>query len=75
MPVFSCFCAEDSGRIVGFKAGYALKAGHYYRWLGGVDPEYRRQGIANELMLRQHSWLKEQGYGVVETGAVQDNPE
>lgn len=73
MPVFSCFCAADGARIVGFKAGYALKAGHYYSWLGGVDPDYRRQGIANELMFRQHSWLREQGYEVVETGAVQDN--
>jgi len=27
----------------GFKLGYAHTPTRYYSWLGGVDPEYRRQ--------------------------------
>lgn len=39
----------------------------FYSWLGGVYPEYRGQGVASELMCRQHEWCKEQGYEVVRT--------
>ena len=35
--------------------------------------EYRRAGIARELMRRQHDWLRTRGYSVIETHAIQDN--
>lgn len=52
--------------------GYAHTPTRYYSWLGGVDADYRRQGIALDLMSRQHVWLAANGYQSVETGARQD---
>jgi predicted GNAT superfamily acetyltransferase len=73
MPDFSVFCATSDGQLVGFKAGYALSERKYYSWLGGVHPDFRRRGIASELMVRQHRWLVQRGYSIVETAANQDN--
>lgn len=55
------------GTPVGFKIGYRQDPHTYYSWLGGVLPEYRRQGIAEKLMARQHAWAKEQGYRRIQT--------
>ncbi|MBK7940001.1 MAG: GNAT family N-acetyltransferase [Lewinellaceae bacterium] len=30
----------------------------FYSWLGGVLPEYRRQGVATQLMQHQHDWFE-----------------
>jgi len=73
MPEASVFCAGSQGRLVGFKAGYAMTERKYYSWLGGVHPDFRRRGIASVLMDRQHRWLVERGYAVVETAANQEN--
>ena len=73
MPDFTVIEARVGEQLVGFKLGYAHTPTRYYSWLGGVDPEYRRQGIAGELMNRQHAWLLEAGYKTVETGARQHN--
>ena len=54
-------------RVVGYKIGYQDRKSKFYSWLGGVYPEYRSQGIASELMLKQHEWCKEHGYSVVRT--------
>ena len=73
MPDVSAFLAIASGRIVGFKVGYAMSQRKYYSWLGGVDPAFRRHGIASALMQRQHEWIAVRGYTVVETSANQEN--
>ncbi len=73
MPYFTVFQARSGANLVGFKMGYAYTRTHYYSWLGGVDPTYRRNGIARELMNRQHAWLCANGYLTVETGARQSN--
>lgn len=73
MPDASAFCAASAGRFIGFKIGYAMSQRKYYSWLGGVDPEFRRRGIASELMERQHDWLAQRGYSIVETAANQGN--
>lgn len=57
----------NDGRVVGCKLGYERKPGHYYSWLGGVHPDFRGQGIATELMVRQHDWCRQQGYQAVRT--------
>lgn len=49
-------------KLVGCKLGYERKPGHYYSWLGGIQPDCRRQGIARELMRRQHAWCRQQHY-------------
>lgn len=55
------------GQVVGCKLGYERKPGHYYSWLGGVHLSFRGQGIARELMSRQHAWCQQQGYRRIRT--------
>lgn len=73
MPCCMAFCAKADEQLVGFKIGYATKARHYYSWLGGVHPQWLRQGIARQLMEQQHAWLASEGFAVVETGAQAKN--
>ncbi|MCI4647946.1 GNAT family N-acetyltransferase [Phaeodactylibacter sp.] len=53
--------AESDGDMAGFKAGYE-RAGVFYSWMGGVCPEYRRQGVAQALAREQENWAKAEGY-------------
>jgi predicted GNAT superfamily acetyltransferase len=73
MPDVSLFLALAGDDWVGFKIGYATSQTKYYSWLGGVKPEFRRRGIASELLRQQHRWLADQGYETVETAANQRN--
>lgn len=73
MPDFSLFEARAENRLVGFKIGYAHTKTRYYSWLGAVNVTFRRNGIARELMIRQHLWLCERGYLSVETAARHSN--
>jgi ribosomal protein S18 acetylase RimI-like enzyme len=59
--------AIDHQAIVGYKMGYQRKPGHFSSWLGCVSPEFRRQGIAGELMRQQHNRLKASGFQAVRT--------
>ncbi|RSK40863.1 GNAT family N-acetyltransferase [Hymenobacter perfusus] len=59
--------AYEGERLIGCKLGYERKPGHYYSWLGGVHPDFRNQGIAAELMRRQHAWCQAQDYRAVRT--------
>ncbi|RAJ95475.1 acetyltransferase (GNAT) family protein [Larkinella arboricola] len=59
--------ALDDQAVVGYKMGYQRKPGHFYSWLGCVSPDYRRQGIAGELMRQQHDWCKANGYRAIRT--------
>ncbi len=46
---------------IGFKVGYE-RAGHFYSWMGGVLPAYRRLGVAQALADAQETWARSQGY-------------
>lgn len=59
--------ALDGKKVVGFKIGYELDESKFYSWLGGVDINYRKHGIASELMQQQHQYLKNHGYNIVQT--------
>lgn len=59
--------ARMGERVIGYKAGYERKVGHFYSWLGCVDPAYRGQGIASALMRQQHDWCRQQGYHTIRT--------
>ncbi|HZG16891.1 MAG TPA: GNAT family N-acetyltransferase [Candidatus Bathyarchaeia archaeon] len=59
--------AMDESAIVGYKIGYQRKPRHYYSWLGGVDPAYRKHGIGNTLMRMQHEWCKQHDYQTIRT--------
>lgn len=57
----------DKNRLVGFKLGYRSTSTQFYSWLGGVHPDYRRRGVAQQLMDEQHSWCSANGYMAIET--------
>jgi len=47
---------------VGFFLGFELKPTVYFAWFYGVQPEFRRVGIASRLMEAVHDWAREQEY-------------
>ena len=49
-------------RPVGFFLGFELKPRVFFGWFYGVLAEYRRQGIASQLMEAVHSWAKQHDY-------------
>ena len=59
--------AMDESAIVGYKIGYQRKPRHYYSWLGGVDPDYRKYGIGSTLMRLQHEWCQQHDYLTIRT--------
>jgi GNAT superfamily N-acetyltransferase len=54
--------ARVNERPVGFFLGFELKPTVYFAWFYGVLPEFRRQGIASQLMDAVHAWAREQDY-------------
>ncbi len=66
-PKLLVITAMDGAKVIGYKIGYELDNTTFYSWLGGVDTNYRKLGIASELMVKQHKYLKEHGYNVVRT--------
>lgn len=70
--------ARIDGKPVGCKIGYALDDEHgekvFYSWLGGVDSNYRKQGIASNLLSYQERWLKTQGYREVRVKSMNHYP-
>ena len=57
--------AHIGGTCVGYKVGYEFEPRKFYSWLGGVLPQYRRQGIAFGLMAHQEDWAKRNGYQLI----------
>lgn len=47
---------------VGFFLGFELKPTVFFAWFYGVLPEFRRQGVASQLMDAAHAWAKLEGY-------------
>jgi GNAT superfamily N-acetyltransferase len=54
--------ARVQNRPVGFFLGFELKPTVYFAWFYGVIPEFRRQGIASQLMEAVHSWARQNDY-------------
>jgi GNAT superfamily N-acetyltransferase len=54
--------ARVKDRPVGFFLGFELKPTVFFCWFYGVVPEYRRQGIASQLMDAVHSWARQNEY-------------
>ena len=51
--------AYDDHNPIAFKIGYQRHPdGSFYSWMGGVLPNYRRKGIANNLADHQDIWAK-----------------
>ena len=53
--------AFDESLPIGFKVGYE-RDGYFYSWMGGVLPNYRGKGIAQQLADEQEAWAKQQNY-------------
>lgn len=53
------FC---KGKPVGFKIGYLYDEDTFYSWLGGVLPAFRKMGIADMLLRKQHALAKKMGF-------------
>ncbi|MEK3980901.1 GNAT family N-acetyltransferase [Psychrobacillus sp. FSL K6-2836] len=59
--------AMSGEKVIGYKIGYALDDTKFYSWLGGVDTDFREFGIGSTIMEKQHQYLREKGYSVVQT--------
>ena len=57
--------ARVNERPVGMWVGYEDRPGLFTHWIGAVHPDFRRSGIARQLMEAQHSWAAEHGYEAV----------
>ena len=56
----------DDHNPIAFKIGYQRHPdGSFYSWMGGVLPNYRRKGIANNLADHQEIWAKKKGYNSI----------
>jgi GNAT superfamily N-acetyltransferase len=54
--------AQLDGLPVGFSTGFELKPNTFFDWLCGVLPEFRRQGIASQLLEAETAWARDHGY-------------
>jgi GNAT superfamily N-acetyltransferase len=54
--------ARVNDKPVGFFLGFELKPGVFFSWFYGVVAEYRRQGIASQLMEAVHEWARQNDY-------------
>ncbi|MFN4259171.1 MAG: GNAT family N-acetyltransferase [Gemmataceae bacterium] len=54
--------ARIKDQPVGFFLGFELKPTIFFAWFFGVLPDYRRQGIASQLLEAVHSWAQQNGY-------------
>ncbi|WP_331243358.1 GNAT family N-acetyltransferase [Planococcus antarcticus] len=46
--------AINNIKVIGYKIGYQLNDDTFNSWLGGVDINFRKYGIASKLMEKQH---------------------
>lgn len=54
--------ARIKDQPVGFFLGFELKPTAFFAWFYGVLPDFRRQGIATQLMEAVHEWAREHEY-------------
>jgi len=54
--------ARVKNEPVGFFLGFELKPTVFFAWFYGVLPEWRRQGVASQIMDAVHSWARQNDY-------------
>lgn len=52
--------------LAGFKLGYSTQDNHFYSWLGGILPDFRKLGLAELLLKDQELWVSTQGFTAIE---------
>ena len=70
--ILACI-AFSEGQPIGFKLGYMDRPHYFESWLGGVAESARRQGVADELMRRQHQWCVDKKISIVTTNTNDEN--
>lgn len=55
---------------VAYKLGYAKSSSLFYSWLGAVLPDFRGQGIAKALLMRQEVYVRECGFQAIEVKSM-----
>lgn len=61
----SMMVAMVDDRPVGFTIGFELMPSTYYSWLCGVSTDYRRAGIATQLIQAQQAWAQDHHYSII----------
>lgn len=57
--------AQVEQRPVGFLTALELKPDTHFGWLCGVLPDFRRAGVASQLLQAHEAWAREQGYEIL----------
>jgi GNAT superfamily N-acetyltransferase len=57
--------AQIQDRPAGFALGYEIKPGTFYCWLIGVQADFRRAGVASQLMEAMAAWARDNGYHTI----------
>jgi GNAT superfamily N-acetyltransferase len=57
--------ARMGDRPIGFFLGFELKPKIFFGWFYGVLPDFRRQGVAAQLMEAVHDWAKLNEYDAI----------
>ncbi len=70
--ILTCM-AFDQGQPVGFKMGFEERPHYFESWRGGVAKSAQRRGIAEKLLLLQHTWCEQQGFRIITTTCSNDN--
>ncbi|MEK4084851.1 hypothetical protein SAMN04487786_2141 [Paenisporosarcina quisquiliarum] len=66
-PGLLVIAAMSGAKVIGYKIGYAIDDAKFYSWLGGVATNFREFGIGSTIMEKQHNYLREKGYSLVQT--------
>lgn len=61
----SMMVAMVDDRPVGFTVGFELMPSTYYSWLCGVVADFRRTGIATQLIQAQQAWAQDHHYSII----------
>lgn len=69
----SVIIALSEETIVGLKMGYAKGPTVFHSWIGAVDPNFRRRGIASQLMKLQHLWCRKNSFTAITTKVKSSN--
>ena len=57
--------AQIDKRPVGFAFGFEIKPSTFYCWLVGVLPDFRRIGVASQLMEAMSAWARDHDYQII----------
>jgi len=61
----SMLVAMLDDRHVGFTIGFELMPSTFFSWLCGVLPDFRRLGIATQLIKGQQAWAIDHNYSII----------